>query len=78
MRSRLQPMIEFAGMLKRRFENIITYLRHHITNATSESINAKVQWVKYTARGFRNKRNYIHAIYCHCGGLDLVSCPGHT
>ena len=72
VRSRLQPMIEVARMMKRRFENIITYLRHHITNATSESINAKIQWVKYTARGFRNKQNFIHAIYFHCGGLDLA------
>ena len=75
VRSRLPPVIEVAGMLKRRFENIITYLRHRITNATSESINAKVQWVKYTARGFRNKRNFIHAIYFHCGGLDLAPQP---
>jgi transposase len=74
-RSRLQPMIEVARMLKRRFENIITYLRHRITNAGSESINAKIQWVKYTARGFRNKKNFIDAIYFHCGGLDLApSC----
>jgi transposase len=72
VRSRLQPMIEVARMLKRRFENIITYLRHRITNAGSESINAKIQWVKYTARGFRNKQNFIHAIYFHCGGLDLA------
>jgi transposase len=72
VRSRLSPMIEVARMLQRRFENIITYLRHRITNASSESINAKVQWVKYTARGFRNKRNFIHAIYFHCGGLDLA------
>jgi transposase len=43
-------------MLKRRFENVITYLRHRITNAASESLNAKIQWVKYTARGFRNNR----------------------
>jgi len=43
-------------MLKRRFENIITYLRHQITNAASESLNAKIQWVKYTARGFRTNR----------------------
>jgi len=55
VRSRLQPMIEVARMLKRRFENIITYLRHRITNAASESINGKIQWVKYTARGFRKK-----------------------
>lgn len=72
VRSRLQPMIETARMLKRRFENIITYLRHPITNAGSESINSKIQWVKYTARGFRNKHNFQIAIYFHCGGLDLV------
>jgi len=72
VRSRLQPMKEVAGMLKRRFENIITYLRHRITNAASESLNAKIQWIKYTARGFRNKQNFINAIYFHCGGLDLA------
>ena len=59
-------------MLKRRFENIITYLHHPITNALSESINSKIQWVKYTARGFRNKRNFQVAIYFHCGRLDLA------
>ena len=72
VRSRLAPMKAVAGMLKRRFDNIITYLKHRITNATSESINAKIQWVKYTARGFRNKQNFINAIYFHCGGLDLA------
>jgi len=75
VRSRLQPIKEVARMLKRRFENIITYLRHRITNAASESLNAKIQWVKYTARGFRNKQNFIHAIYFHCGGLDLAPSP---
>ena len=64
-------MLEVAHMLKRRFENIITYLRHRITNAASESINARIQWVKYTACGFRNKRNFIHAIYFYCGGVDM-------
>jgi transposase len=75
IRSRLEPMKEVARMLKRRFENVITYLRHRITNATSESLNAKIQWVKYTARGFRNKQNFINAIYFHCGGLDLAPQP---
>jgi transposase len=74
-RSQLKPMIKVAYMLQRRFENIITYLRHRITNATSESINAKIQWVKYTARGYRNKRNFINAIYFHCGGLDMSPSP---
>jgi transposase len=53
----LQPVIEVARTLKARLANILTYLRHRITDATSESINAKIQWVKYTARGFRNKQN---------------------
>jgi transposase len=75
VRSRLQPMIEVARMLKRRLENILTYLRQRITNAASESINSKIQWVKYTARGFRSKKNFRTAIYFHCGGLDMApSC----
>ena len=75
VRSRLTPMKKVAGMLRRRFENIITYLRHRITNAISESINAKLQWVKYTARGFRNKQNFITAIYFYAGGLDMAPSP---
>jgi transposase len=65
-------MIEVARMLKRRFENIVTYPRRRIASAASESINAKIQWEKYTARSFRDKQNFIHAIYFHCGGLDLA------
>ena len=71
-RCRLKPMIEAGQMLKRRLDNILTFLKHRITNAASESLNAKIQWVKYTARGFRNQQNFINAIYFHCGGLDLA------
>jgi len=75
VRSRLQPMIEAARTLRRRLENILSYLKHRVTNAASESINSKIQWVKYTARGFRNKRNFQTAIYFPCGGLDMApSC----
>lgn len=65
-------MLEVARTLKRRFENILTYLRYRVTNAASESINAKIQWVKYTACGFRNKKNFAAAILFHCGCLDLA------
>ena len=71
-RCRLKPMIEAGRMLKRRLDNILTFVKHRITNAASESLNAKIQWVKYTARGFRNQKNFINAIYFHCGGLDLA------
>jgi len=57
-------------MLKGRLKNILTRLRQRITNNASESINSKIQWVKYTTRGFHNKRNSQNAIYFHCGSLD--------
>jgi transposase len=70
--SRLKPMVDKARMLKSRLPNILTYLKQGITNATSESLNSKIQWVKYTARGFRNFNNFTTAIYFHCGGLDMA------
>ena len=70
--SRLEPMKAAARMMKHRLENILTYLKHGITNAVSEALNAKIQWVKYTTRGFRNQQNFTPAIYFHCGGLDLA------
>jgi len=70
--SRLEPMIDKAKMLKSHLKNILTYLTHPITNALSESLNSKIEWVKYTARGFRNRDNFKTAIYFHCGGLDLL------
>ena len=69
--SRLPPMIEKARMLKTHLPNVLTYLRHRITNATAEGLNSKIQWIKYTARGFRNRANFKTAIYFHCGALDL-------
>lgn len=69
--SRLPAMIKIARMLKRRLANILTYLQLPLTNARSESVNAKIQWLKYNARGYRNRENFRIAIYFHCGGLEL-------
>jgi len=70
--SRLEPMQAAARMMNEWLENILTYLKHGITNAVSEALKAKIQWVKYTARGFRNQQNFITAIHFHCGGLELA------
>ncbi|MDR7486623.1 MAG: transposase, partial [Armatimonadota bacterium] len=69
--SRLQPVAEVAKLIRRHLPNILTYLRHRITNAGLEAVNAMIQWVKRTARGFRNAENCKTAIYFHCGGLNL-------
>ncbi len=71
IRSRLEPIKQKARMLHTRLENVLSYLRHGITNAASEGLNSKIQWIRYTARGFRNRQNFKTAIYFHCGGLDL-------
>jgi transposase len=71
MRSRLELMKKVARMLKAHLENILTYLTHRITNAVTEGLNAKIQWIKSSARGDRNREAFKMAIYFHCGGLDL-------
>ena len=71
IRSRLQPMRYLAKTLRRHLENILTYLTHRITNAVTEGLNAKIQWIKYSSRGFRDRERFKTAIYFHCGGLDL-------
>ena len=71
VRSRLAPMRYLAKTLRRHLENILTYLTHRITNAVTEGLNAKIQWIKYSSRGFRDRERFKLAIYFHCGGLDL-------
>jgi transposase len=70
-RSRLKPVVEVAQMLKRHLENLLTYLRHHITNAVTEGLNSKIQSLKSAARGFRNFKNYRTRILFFCGKLAL-------
>jgi transposase len=69
--SRLAPVVKVAKMLKRHFENIITYWTHHISNSFAEGINSVIQHIKATARGFRSFQNYRTSILFYCGGLDL-------
>lgn len=69
--SRLGPMARVAWLIRRHLPNVLTYLRHRITNAGLEAVNATIQWVKKTARRFRNVEHFKTAIYFHCGGLDL-------
>lgn len=69
--SRLKPMIDVAKLMKRHLDNILTYLRHRITNAMMEGFNSKIQTIKANARGYRNFANYRIAILFYCGKLEL-------
>ncbi len=78
IRSRLEPMKKVARMIKRHWDGVINAVITKVTNAGAEGINSVIQWVKSTARGFRNPKRFKNAIYFHLGGLDLypagVSC----
>lgn len=58
---------------------IVNAVVHRVTNASSESINARVQALKKRANGYRNRARFRSAIYFHLGGLDLYPRPStHT
>jgi transposase len=71
MRSRLEPIKRVARMIRDHLWGIVNAMVLQVTNAASESVNAKVQRVKRAACGFRNRERFRNAIYFHLGGLDL-------
>ena len=71
LNSKLTPMIKVAKMIKRHLCNVVSYVKHPITNAKAEGLNSKIQVIKAGARGFRNFLNYRTAILFYCGKLKL-------
>ena len=75
MRSRLEPMKRVARTIRDRLWGIVNAIVLRVTNAGAESLNAKIQWIKKQACGFRSRERFRNAIYFHCGGLDLYPRP---
>ena len=69
--SRLTPVIKAARTLKRHEAGLLSYFAHRITNAGAEGINSRIQAIRVSARGYRNREHFKTAIYFHCGGLQL-------
>lgn len=72
LRSRLEPVKRVAATIRDHLWGIINAITLNVTNATAESINAKVQRIKRMACGFRNRERFKNAILFHLGGLDLT------
>ena len=70
-RSRLEPMIEAADFINRNWQGIMQYITSRINNGVLEGINSVIQTVKRKARGFRNVKNFITAIYLNCSKLEF-------
>lgn len=63
IRSQLPAIVAANRMMKRYLYGILGYLRFQHTNALAESLNAKIQVIKYRTRGYRNRAT-----------SDLTSC----
>ncbi len=73
--SRLQPIIDAAKTLKRHEAGLLSYFAHRITNAAAEGLNSRIQAIRVSARGYRNREHFKTAIYFHLGGLQLYPTP---
>ena len=70
-RSRLAPIVRAGRTVRHHFDGVMNAILSGITNATAEAINARIQWLKKQAAGFRSRERFRQAIYFHLGGLDL-------
>jgi len=73
IRSRLEPVKEFARMVKGHYAGILRFFESRLTSGMMEGINSRIQEIKRRAKGFRNIPNFITMIYLQAGRLSLPS-----
>ncbi|MDO9153132.1 MAG: ISL3 family transposase [Paludibacter sp.] len=73
LESDIKPMISVADTILKHIDGVINAALYQLTNARAESINAKIQIVKSTARGFKNFIGYRTSLMFFLGRLDMLS-----
>lgn len=71
VRSRIEPIKQFAKTVKNHFAGIMRYFTSRLTSGAMESINSRIQEIKRRAKGFRNINNFIAMIYLEAAGLEI-------
>jgi transposase len=69
--SKLEPMKKVANMLQNRFQGLLNYLKHRITNAASEGMNSQIARIIANARGMRTYAALRIRVLFFLGKLDL-------
>lgn len=64
-------LTKVAQMLKKHIKGLLAYIEHRVSNATAESLNARIQQIKANAKGFRKWQSFRIAILFFLGKLDL-------
>ena len=73
VRSRLEPVKEFARMVKGHYAGILRFFESRLTSGMMEGINSRIYEIKRRAKGFQNIPNFITMIYLEAGRLSLPS-----
>lgn len=69
--SRIKPLREFAGLVKRHMDNILSWFHLPIDNGITEAMNNNAKVISHRARGFRSEHVFTLAMM-HClGGLQM-------
>ncbi len=72
VRSRLEPIIDFAHLVREYWLGIVRWWHSRISNGLLEGLHSLVQAAKRRARGYRSTRNYIAMIHLTAGKLDVA------
>jgi transposase len=70
-KSQNTQLIKVAKMFEKHFTGILSYIKHHVTNAIAEGLNSRIQQLKAKARGFKSAAAFRIAILFHFGKLYL-------
>jgi transposase len=61
--SRLQPLKDFFGTLRRHGAGVLAWAKHHMSNAALEGHNSLVRGISQRGRGYRNPGNLMLMLY---------------
>jgi len=64
-------VIDAARTLKRHEAGLMSYFAHRVSNAGAQGLNSRIQAIRVSARGYRNREHFKTAIWFHLGGLEL-------
>jgi transposase len=71
IRSRLEPVIQFAYTVKKHWNGILRWFKSRINNGILEGLNSIIQAAKAKARGFRTFKHFAYCIYLVAGRLEF-------
>jgi len=72
--SRLEPLRDFAWMLRRHEEGILAYFDTRIDNGIVEAMNNNAKAISHRARGYRSEITFSLAMIHALGKLQLPQC----